>query len=230
MVSVSQDGVNWDHPISGSPALELAPSYYAGFAVTSHDSSRLNVVHADALSLGAIPVEIGSVGIVGNAAIDQLQPNLPITIEAAGADTWGMQDSFAFVPVSAGDTIAYRVLGLNAANPFAKAGVMYRDGLLPNAVNVIVDAKPDGSVEFMARRCTGCNTEYLGGTQITFPTYLILTRSGSTYTASVSTTDSAHRTPIGSVDLSMTDSRPGLAVTSHDPTALALAVFDTPPQ
>jgi len=28
----------------------------------------------------------------------------------------------------------------------------------------------------------------------------------------------------------MTDSRPGLAVTSHDPTALALAVFDAPPQ
>jgi len=46
----------------------------------------------------------------------------------------------------------------------------------------------------------------------------------------VSTADPAHETPIGSVDLPMTDSRPGLAVTSRDPTALALAVFDTPPQ
>jgi len=228
--SVSQDGVNWNHDIPGAASVEMAPSYVVGLAVTSHDPTRLNTVHADGLSLDAIPIEIGNVGIVGNGAIDLTQPNSPITVEAAGANVWGAADSFEFVPSGPTTMIAYRVVRLTAADPFAKAGVMFRDGFAPNAVNVIFDVKPDGDVEFMARRCAGCNTEYLGGTHITLPTYLILERSGTTFTASVSTTDTVHRTPIGSVELSMTDPRAGLAVTSRDPAAIATAVFDSPPQ
>jgi hypothetical protein len=228
VASVSHAGGTWNQDAGGG--LEVAPSYVAGLAVTSIDPNRLNTVHADRLSLDAIPIEIGDVGIAGNGAVDLTQPNNPITIEAAGANVWGAADSFDFVPFGRLAMIAYRVVRLTAADPFAKAGVMFRDGLASNAVNVIFDVKPDGDVEFMARRCAGCNTEYLGGTHITLPTYLILERSGITFTASVSTTDVAHRTPIGSVDLSMTDPQAGLAVTSRDPTAIATAVFDSPPQ
>jgi hypothetical protein len=122
------------------------------------------------------------------------------------------------------------VVSLSAANSFAKAGLMIRDGLDPSAPSVILDAKPDGSIEFMARLCASCETTFLGTGQITFPAYLVLTRSGSTITAGISQTDASHATTVGSVEMpSMPNATVGYAVTSHDAGHAATAVFDTPP-
>jgi hypothetical protein len=100
--------------------------------------------------------------------------------------------------------------------------------LAANASSVIVDVKPDGGVEFMARLCGECATTYLGGAQITFPAYLMLSRTGSTFTAAVSQTSPSSPRTIGSVTVPMSsDAVLGFAVTSHDPTHLATAVFDT---
>ena len=235
--SVSQDGVNWRTFTDITPAVEIAPMYFGGLAVTSHDTTRLNTVHAHGLSFDLTPVDIGNTGLVGNAGANSTKSNAPIIVEAAGADVWGAADSFTFVPTAGTNTVAARVTALVAGtgqpvNPFAKAGVMVRDGTAANAVNVILDAKPNGEVEFMARRCAGCNTEFLGGAPnapLAFPLYLTLTVSGSTYTASVSS-DNVHQTVIGSVDLPMSTPQSGLAVTSHDTSMTVLAEFDSPPQ
>jgi hypothetical protein len=166
-------------------------------------------------------------------AIDLLQVNRPMTIEAAGSDIWSTADSFGYVWSSLGNNnvrFVSRVVSLSAANLFAKAGLMIRDGLDPSAPSVILDAKPDGSIEFMARLCASCETTFLGTGQITFPAYLVLTRSGSTITAGISQTDASHATTVGSVEMpSMPNATVGYAVTSHDAGHAATAVFDTPP-
>jgi hypothetical protein len=168
---------------------------------------------------------------VGAAAFALTEPNTPITVEGAGADIWGASDSFQFLDVGVGGGVAtFRVVSLQALQAFAKAGLMWRDGLAPNAPSVIVDAKPDGGVEFMARACVGCATTYLGGAQIAFPAYLILSKSGSTYEARVAQSDPAAATTIGSVVIQMSTPTFGLAVTSHDVNHIATAIFDTPPR
>ncbi|HXD72677.1 MAG TPA: hypothetical protein VN628_03030, partial [Vicinamibacterales bacterium] len=100
--TVSTDGVHWT-PLNTNPAqcgLGNGSVFYAGAAVTSHDTTTLNTAHVEALSLldvNSLPLEIGPTGLRGNAAVDLLQANAPLTIEGAGADIWGSSDSFEFV-------------------------------------------------------------------------------------------------------------------------------------
>jgi hypothetical protein len=209
--------------------LPSSSQFYAGAVVTSHDASQLNTAHMRGLSLftgATFPLAVGDTGLIGNVAVDRT-----ITVEGAGADIWGTADSFQFAAAQVGSqdlVFSQRILSLNAANPFAKGGVMYRESLDPGAPSVILDAKPDGGVEFMARLCGACETTYLGGATITFPAYLVLIRNGSSFTARVSQTDPRGDQEIGTVVVPMSNPYRGLAVTSHDLSRTAIAVFDDP--
>jgi len=232
--TVSQDGVHWTRVADRTALLPATSAYYAGPVVTSHDTSVLNTVHVEGLTLvGSGQVaDVNTGGVLTTAAVDLLQPNHPLTIEAAGSDIWGTADSFGYLwsPAPNGIAFAVRVAALKAANPFAKAGLMVRDGVEAGAPSAILDAKPDGGVEFMARLCAGCETTFIAGGQITFPAFLVLTRNGSTITAAISQTDRAHATTIGSVEMPpMANPTIGYAVTSHVAGQAATAVFDTPP-
>jgi Cu/Zn superoxide dismutase len=231
--SVSQDGVHFTGlqtvPLS-FPASQVT-SYYVGAAVTSHDTTKLTTAHLRGLSIGLKPIEIGTTGLIGNAATDVLGP---LTIEGAGSDIWGAADSFEFVQLSSGTVRLFtRIDSLAPTSPFAKAGLVIRDGTGPGATSVILDTKPDGGVEFMARMCGGCDTTYLGGAHITFPAYFILRWDGTTATASISQTTSnenpSETTVVGTVNLSMPQAIGGLAVTSHDPAHMTTATFAFPP-
>ncbi len=203
--------------------------------MSSHDTSRTTTAHVDGLSL--LPIAMGSthVGvtpIAGNAVLDVSSGGVMLTVEAAGSDIWGASDDFQFVDLGAATgshvALVYRVASLDNVNAFAKAGLMFRDGTGASAASVIVDAKPDGGVEFMARLCAGCSTTYLGGASIVFPSFLSLIRDGATFTASVFTQDQTDGRTIGSVTVPMNNPMPGFAVTSHDPQRIVSAVFDNP--
>jgi hypothetical protein len=234
IASVSQDRVNWS-VVARSVTFTLpSTGYYAGVAVTSHDTSQLNTAHFEGLSLLPFPWwsdEIGSTGLIGNAAYDANSSNQILTVKGAGGDVWGTADSFEFVhgsPINTmGLVLTYRVVSLDDTNPFAKAGLMFRDSLSPDAMEVILDAKPSGELEFMARMCGGCETTYLGGASITLPGYVSLTRDGSTFTARFGE-DPASLTSIGSVVVPMSNPIPGFAVTSHDTSQIAGGVIDLP--
>jgi hypothetical protein len=105
---------------------------------------------------------------------------------------------------------------------------MFRDGLTANAPSVILDAKPDGGVEFMARLCGGCETTFLGATKVIFPAFLSLRREGATFTASVFIEDAGDAETVGTITVPMSTPTPGLAVTSHDPARTTTAIFDQP--
>jgi len=119
---------------------------------------------------------------------------------------------------------------LDDTDTFAKAGVMFRETLAPGAMQVIVDAKPSGEIEFMARLCTGCDTTYLGGAFLTLPAYVSILRdtNGTTFTARAGASPSTLAT-IGSVTVPMSSAaHAGFAVTSHDTSQMTTAVFDRP--
>jgi hypothetical protein len=233
VASVSQDGVNWSE-VARSVSFPLTSSgYVAGAAVTSHNASELATAHLDRLTIlpsGDTDYDIGSVGIPSNAAFDSGSGTY--TIQAAGADVWGTADSVGFVSLGQAPgnppslATSARVVSLGDTNPFAKAGLMARDTPAAGAMQVIVDAKPSGEIEFMARLCTGCNVTYLGGATLAFPGYVGLTQNGTTFTA-YSGPSPTSMTAIGSITVPMSSATFGFAVTSHDTSVLTTAVFDS---
>jgi len=237
--SVSQDKVHWTD-LAPQALLERRPRFQAGIAVTSHHEGLPATAHFRGLSL-LLPQlsvdEIGNTGLVGSAVNDAEPENCCylLTVEGAGADIWGGADSFEFVhglPETSYQvqSISFRIPGLDAAHPFAKAGLMFRDSLDPSAAHVMVDAKPDGGIEFMARKCTGCETTYIAGATMRFPLVLTLRRDGSTFQADVTAGSGDDHVNLGTVDVAMPAPIGGLAVTSHDPAHIATTVYSDSPQ
>jgi phospholipase D-like protein len=168
--------------------------------------------------------DVGSVGVAGSASFS----NGTFTIAGAGADIWGNADSFRYTsqPISGDGQIVARVVGIQNTNTFAKAGVMLRESTAAGSVHVILDTRPDGSIEFMTRSATGGATTFIAGGSQPAPQWLRLTRSGNTVTGSTSANGSTWTT-IGTATASMAASATiGLAVTSHDTSTLNTSTFD----
>ncbi len=104
---------------------------------------------------------------------------------------------------------------------------MFRDGTGANAAHVMLDVKPDGCVEFMKRDSAGETTTFLAtGSQCGLPLLLRLVRTGSTFTADIST-DQINVQHLGSTTVSMPATvNVGLIVSSHDNSSLNTTEFD----
>jgi regulation of enolase protein 1 (concanavalin A-like superfamily) len=168
--------------------------------------------------------DIGPTGLVGSTGYG----NGVFLVSGAGADIWGVADAFQFVsmPVQGNAQIVARVSALSGANPYAKAGVMFRDALSAGAAHVLLDVRPNGSIEFMSRAATGATTSFVAGATQTAPVWLRLTRSGSTFKGEVSP-DGSSWIVVGSTNVALAASASaGLAVTSHDAAELAIGTFD----
>jgi len=169
--------------------------------------------------------DIGVVGTIGfTGYVDGT-----FYVQGDGGDIWSTADAFRFVyqPVAGDADIIARVTDEQAADPFAKAGVMFRQSLDPSSLQVILDRKPSGALEFMTRLSTGDSTTYITGASSATPTWLRITRSGSQFTAFQSA-DGTTWSEVGSISVPSAGFNllAGLAVTSHDSTVLNTSVFD----
>jgi regulation of enolase protein 1 (concanavalin A-like superfamily) len=178
---------------------------------------------------GAVPApwvsqDVGATGIPGAAWF----ASGTFTLQGAGADIWGPSDAFQFVnqTVTGDAEIVARVTAMSNTNAYAKAGVMIRESAAANAANVILDVRPTGDIEFMARASTGSFTGWIASATHSAPAWLKLSRSGSTVSAFVSSDGSAWQA-VGTTSFSIAASAlVGLAVTSHDSSKLNTANFD----
>ncbi|MGE0449870.1 MAG: hypothetical protein AB7Q29_09845 [Vicinamibacterales bacterium] len=179
---------------------------------------------------GALPApwvsaDIGSTGVPGSAVFDADR----FAVSGAGADIWGTTDSFHFAYRAGANLISARVLSQGHTHPFAKAGVMLRESVDADAASVVLDAKPNGEVEFMIRYAPGDPTIYVGGAVAVAPAvFLRLERGpGNTIVASQSANGTTWR-EVGTaiVPFAGADILGGLAVTSHDRSVLNDALFD----
>jgi hypothetical protein len=187
--------------------------------------------------------DAGNTGATGSAAWSAGT----YTLQGSGADIWGTTDAFQFMYQQFGGCcdvteeyplehveVAARVTALQNTNPFAKAGVMLRttnttnpQAIDPNAADVILDVRPTGDVEFMARATEGGETIYIGGTTVTEPVWLKLTRIDDVVTGYVSM-DGTNWNEVGSTTtgVSIDNEQAGIVVTSHMQGTLATATFD----
>jgi hypothetical protein len=168
--------------------------------------------------------DVGSVGLAGSSSYS----GGVFTVTGAGADIWGSADAFqfAFRTMNGDDYTVARVTSMQNTNSLAKAGVMLRSSTSAGAADVILDVKPDGVIEFMARSTQGGSTTWYGGTGTTGPVWLMLVRSGSTV-AAYAAQDGNPWSSLGTLIVNFpTTVDAGLVVTSHSTQQLNTATFD----
>ena len=103
---------------------------------------------------------------------------------------------------------------------------MFRESLNPNAANAFVMVNPDHGTGFQARYTTGATSGYIPGPFYTAPVWLKLKRQQDTVTA-FSSLDGKTWTTITIQNVPIIEPMIfGLAVTSHNNTALNRSTFD----
>jgi beta-xylosidase len=168
--------------------------------------------------------DIGSVGVAGGASYS----NGVFTAVGSGADIWDTADGFRFtyLPASGNCTVIARVVSLENVNSWSKAGVMIRETLDANSRHAFVAVTPGNGVAWQYRSTTGGNSSNTGAGGLSAPYWVKLVRSGDTFTASRSA-DGVTWVQMGSTTISMaTGVYVGLAISSHNNSTLAAAVFD----
>jgi hypothetical protein len=202
---------------------------FVGEAVTSHDPSTLNHVFSGSgptvsnVPFGWQAFDIGAVTAPGHSTYEDATGTF--FVSGDGSDIWGSADSFSAVTRGGVVQLTARVVSEQNTDTFAKAGLIMGE-FAANARRVILDVKPDGGLEFMARTDDGGSMSFIAGANASFPVWLKLTLNGNVYTGEMSA-DGATWTTVGSVTMATPSTRAtGLAVTSHDPGTLNTALFD----
>jgi hypothetical protein len=202
---------------------------FVGIAVTSHDPAALNHAYFRTPPVvDAVPgtsVDVGDVGTAGFATYEETIGRF--FVSGAGSDIWGTADSFHYVsrPLFGDSQLTVRVINEQNTNAFAKAGLTIGDAA-PDAPRVILDIKPDGGIELMARSTAGAPMAFIASSSTSLIAWLRLTRAGDLFTGETSR-DGQAWTTVGSVTVTLPANVPGgFAVTSHDPGTLNTAVFD----
>jgi len=161
-----------------------------------------------------------------------------ITMSAGGVDIWGTADEFrgAFKSLSNNGSIVARIDSVGNSDPWAKAGLMIRDGLDPGAKNAMAYVTADGRVgwQFRAIPIGTSDSTRSEPAAVTLPHWLRLTRTGNTIKAEHSSdgttwepmTEVANPTEPTARDIAMNPTvYIGLAVTSHNASATTTATF-----
>ena len=200
-----------------------------GFAVTSHRDGLVAAATFD-LTVVNTPLwstqDVGNVGVPGG--VDLSAYPSAIGLQGSGADIWGTADAFVFhsTPWTLDGTITARVRSVENTDPWAKAGVMFREALTPGSRHVMLIVAPGKGIAMQYRSATGGSSSHLVLQPGTAPEWVRITRTGNTFTGEASEDGATWRT-VGSVTIAMSgDAYVGLPVTSHNNATLATATFE----
>ncbi len=235
----SPDGVNWTAVVGSSVTLGAGGPMVAGLAVDSN-LATLATDTFDTVSLAGSASPPPSlcpsgwtcqdIGFPTPAAGSQSVVGSNLTVQAGGSDIWGSYDSFRLLsqPLAGDGTISVRVDSQTNTSTWAKAGVMVRATNDPASPYFATFITPGNGVAIQWRTTQGGSTSQVlvAGT---VPAWLEVARSGGTFTAYTSA-DGVTWTavPGASVGLTMTGTLlAGLAVTSHNGSAMGTVTFDT---
>jgi uncharacterized repeat protein (TIGR01451 family) len=192
--------------------------------IESPNSSPVSAVPSAGLPSPWSTRDIGTVGAVGSASY----PGSVLTVIGSGADIWDVADEFRYVYQSAsGDcSMVARVVGVQATDPWAKAGVMIRETLTANAQHASAFVTPANGIAFQYRNGTGNASGNYNLTGMAAPYWVKIVRSGNTFTSYRSPTGT-NWISLGSQTITMgANVYIGLAVTSHNDGVLCTATFD----
>lgn len=219
------NGTVYSGPVSISSTTTLqAIAYETGYADSSVTSAAYTI-GANSLPSGWSDTDIGAPGVAGSATYS----SGTFTIQGSGADIYNAADQFNYVNTAANGnvTITARVASQTNTNAWAKAGVMIRETTAAGSTYVGIYITPGKGASLQYRATT--NASAINGPEVTGPVapyWVQLTRSGSTFTASIST-DGKTWTQVGTETVTMaTNATAGLAVCSHNNTVLNTSTFD----
>jgi len=168
--------------------------------------------------------DIGDVKPPGNALFSEGE----FTISASGWDIWNVTDAchYVYQTISGNSEIIARVTGVPDTNPWAKAGLMFRQNLGEDSPHALLFLTPEHGVGLQSRERTGDDCIYIEGPFLTAPVWLKLVRTGTNFDG-YSSMDGAAWTPVGSVTVPLTGTfHFGLAVTSHTNNIISSGTFD----
>ena len=171
-------------------------------------------------------VDIGSPPIAGSDSLS----NGIWTISGSGRDIGGTADQLHLVwqPLAADGGISARVLTQTNTNSRARAGVMLRQSTDAGAPFYALVVTPGAGLFVLQRPIANANVVTISSLPGTVPAYVSVLRSGSIVTAYTST-DGVGWTPVaGSSEVLGVSGTvlAGMAVTSHNTSALSTATFD----
>jgi hypothetical protein len=148
-------------------------------------------------------------------------------LRGAGADIWGVRDSFEFAhrPATGDTSLVVRVTDQVRTHAWAKAGLMVRTDASPGSAHVSLFQTPDHGVSLQYRPISGGESLALPSGDASSTTWLRLDRVGDTFTG-YSSGDGTNWRKIGTVTAVVaTTALVGLAVTSHNDGTLSGAGF-----
>jgi fibronectin type 3 domain-containing protein len=199
----------------------------------SAQSTETSATPTAAVAPVAAPLSDADIGSPTDAGAASYNSTTGIwTVAGGGADIWGNSDQFNFASttVSGNATLIAEVTSLTNTDPWAKAGLMFRDGSTSNAANVAVFATPGNGVSLQWRTTAGGASNYTNIASVPAPTasapvWLELVRTGNVFTASYSTNGTTYTT-VGTETITLdTALSAGLAVTAHNNSLLTTATF-----
>lgn len=170
--------------------------------------------------------DIGSPGFAGSASYSAGT----WTVSGGGGDIWNTSDQFNFCYSNAAvnGVIVAKVTNIQYTDPWAKAGVMFRQDTTPGAMFAMVVATPGNGVSFQWRNAVSGDCGYSQVNGISTPVWVKLVRNGSDFAAFYSL-DGAAWTSIGP-DETIPFPAAGLvgfAVTAHNDSALCTSTFNS---
>jgi len=150
------------------------------------------------------------------------------TVVGGGTDIWGSADSFHFAhqDLNGDGEIVARVTGVQATDPWAKAGVMIRETTAANSRHALVAVTAGQGVAFQRRLTTGGGSVHTAGSLVAAPRWVRLVRQGNLFSGYESS-DGVNWTLVNTHTIIMPASvRLGLGVTSHRNGTACTATFD----
>ncbi len=145
-------GILWSNVPAGNYSLTASATDNLGAVGTSPPVAV--AVGASSLPSPWLNQDVGAVGLGGSAAE---QPAGVFTLTGSGGDIWAAADAFHFAyrPMSGDGQIVARVVSEGNTHPWAKAGVMIRETLIPGAPNALMAVTPGNGMAFQRRLTAG---------------------------------------------------------------------------
>jgi len=175
--------------------------------------------------------DIGKVGVTGASCYN----NSKFRLQASGTDIWNNADGFqyAYKTFTGDGSVTARIDSITAGNPWAKAGVMFRETLDSTSRQAIMALTPTtaNGAAFQYRQLAGSSSSNVNLQGIQLPYYVKIVKRGTSFAGYISP-DSVVWKQVGTaVNLGFGTGpiEAGLALTSHDNVNLAKAVFSHVP-
>jgi hypothetical protein len=168
--------------------------------------------------------DVGAPALAGSASA----ASGTFTVDAAGVDIWDVRDQFHFVyrPLTGNGEIVVRLASVGNTDPWAKAGVMFREALTGGARHAMMATTPGNGAWFGRRPnpdAISVSTKDVNGTP---PAWLRLVRTGDLFEGYRSVNGTTW-IRVGSETIPMVATiYVGLAVTSHNATIRTRSTFD----